>query len=159
MKSPIRVTGLVVFVAVLTLISLVYLLFADYLISNTIRTAGSQVIGAQVDLESAELNLDEEKLALSKLAVTNPKNPMTNALQADYLELNMDASALTWNKVIVDNIQITNLLFNTPRESSGELTDHWTNISDWEPLAEIQGLGALAKRHTSAGRIANSKSH
>ncbi|NNJ72360.1 MAG: TIGR03545 family protein, partial [Enterobacterales bacterium] len=115
--------------------------------SNTIRTAGSQVIGAQVDLESAELNLDEEKLALSKLAVTNPKSPMTNALQADYLELNMDASALTWNKVIVDNIQITNLLFNTPRESRGELTNHWTNVSDWEPLAEIQGLGALANEN------------
>lgn len=143
MKSPVRILGLTTFVAVLAIISLIYILFADYFIAGSIRTAGSQLVGAQIDLDSANLSLGEEKLTLSKLAITNPKKPMSNAIQVDYLELDVDASELAWNKVIVDKVQVTNLLLNTPRQSSGALTDHWLDVSDWQPMSEIQDLGAI----------------
>ena len=143
MKSPVRIIGLTTFIGVLALLSLVYILFADYFVASSVRTVGTQLVGAKVELGEANLSLGEEKLGLSKLSVTNPKKPMTNAIELDYLELDLDTSALTWNKFIVDKVQIKNLLMNTPRESSGAIDDHWLDVSEWEPMSEIQDLGSM----------------
>jgi len=143
MKMPIRISGLMVFIAIIALFSAIYLIFANHFIASGLRTTGSELIGAKVDLGSADLSLGSQSLSLEQLAVTNPKSAMNNLFEVEKLALDIDASALAWNKVVIDKIEISELLLNTPRATSGAMDRQWTNVQEWTPFENIQDLSAI----------------
>lgn len=143
MKMPIRISGLMVFIAIIALFSAIYLIFANHFIASGLRTTGSELIGAKVDLGSADLSLGSQSLSLEQLAVTNPKSAMNNLFEVEKLALDIDASALAWNKVVIDKIEISELLLNTPRATSGAMDRQWTNVQEWAPFENIQDLSAI----------------
>jgi len=144
MSSPIRISGLVVFAATLAVIVTTTVLLIDPIIGQSIRTAGSEMIGAKVELDEVETSFSEQRLTLSTLKVTDPRAPMKNLFEVSEIVVDLDADALLWNKVVVDELSITDFALNTPRDESGDYEPRWVEASQWNPMASVTGFGDMA---------------
>lgn len=108
----------------LTLIVSASWLFAiDSLVKNTIEKRGTRIIGAKVELDSADVSLFPAGLTLKGLQVTNPDKPMQNTVEIAQVLLSLDALKLFLNKIIVNEMTLTGVKLNTSRKTSGALFD------------------------------------
>lgn len=123
MKGWIRWKGLIAFSVAVVMIVLVWFLAVDAVVRRVIETAGTRTVGARVDLAAADLSLFPTGLTLVGLAVTNPDAPMENAVEVGKMTMDLDPGYLIRRKVIVNNLQIEGLAFNTPRKTSGEVPE------------------------------------
>ena len=144
MRSPVRVSGLIVFGIVVAVFVSATLLLIDPIIGQSIRTGGSELIGAKVELEDVDTSLTEQKLALTSLQVTDPRAPMKNLFEVSEVVVDLDADALLWNKVVIDELTVTDLALNTPREESGEYEQRWLKASEWNPMSAVSGFEDMA---------------
>ncbi|BBO74940.1 hypothetical protein DSCW_23570 [Desulfosarcina widdelii] len=123
MKGWIRWKGLIAFVVAVVTIVLVWFLAVDAVVRRVIETAGTRVVGARVDLAAADLSLFPTGLTLVGLEVTNPDAPMENTVEVRKMTMDLDPGYLIRRKVIVNNLQVEGLAFNTPRKASGEVPE------------------------------------
>jgi len=123
MKGFIRWKGLIAFAVAVVAIALVWFLVVDAVVRRVIETAGTRAVGARVDLAAADLSLFPAGLTLVGLAVTNPDAPMENAVEVGKMSMDLDPGYLIRRKVIVNNLQVEGLEFNTPRKTSGEVPE------------------------------------
>lgn len=123
MKGWIRWKGLIAFAVAVVMIALVWFLAVDAVVRRVIETAGTRAVGARVDLAAADLSLFPTGLTLAGLAVTNPDAPMENAVEVGKMTMDLNPGYLIRRKVIVNNLQIEGLQFNTPRKTSGEVPE------------------------------------
>lgn len=121
MKRWIRWKGLIAFAATVAAIVVVWLLVVDTLVRRTIETVGTRAVGARVNLAKADLSLFPAGLALSGLAVTNPESPMQNAVEIANIKIDLDTGYLIKRKVVINDMLVEGLRFNTPRQTSGEI--------------------------------------
>jgi uncharacterized protein (TIGR03545 family) len=119
MKEWIRWPGLIAFTVVVLVLMGFWWLLIDSLIKDWIEKGGTHLVGARVELGKADLTLAPLGLALENLQITNPKQPMTNILEAGSLDLALEASHLLQRKLIVSLMTVDNLRFNTARKTSG----------------------------------------
>lgn len=143
MRSPIRTIGLLSFLAITGLLVLIITLAINPVVSEAIRTAGSEAVGAKVELESADLSLTEQRLELSQLVVADPRAPMFNLFEINKLAMDVDADALLWNKIVIDELTVTDLYLNTPRTESGEYESRWLDKSAWNPMQRISSFDQM----------------
>ncbi|MEN8243643.1 MAG: TIGR03545 family protein [Thermodesulfobacteriota bacterium] len=121
MKKWIRWPGLIVFVGVVLILIGFWWLLVDNMIERWIEKGGTRLVGAKVELGKADLKLGPLGLALEDLQITNPKQPMTNILEAGSIDLAIEASHLLRRKLIVSLMTADNLRFNTSRKTSGAI--------------------------------------
>ncbi|MGK0442601.1 MAG: hypothetical protein ACJA0N_002413 [Pseudohongiellaceae bacterium] len=119
MKQWIRWWGIGAFTA----IAVIFWLSIDSVISYSIETAGTQAVGAKVEVSSSDLSLFPLGLSVYGLAITNPKQPMENLWLSDKITLQLNTSHLFRRQVIVEQAQVTGLQFNAPRQHSGAIDD------------------------------------
>lgn len=117
----IRWPGVAAFVIITVLLAAVWWLLVDGLIERAIERAGTQAVGAQVELAAADLTLFPLGLTLSGLQVTDPKEPMTNAVEVQRISFLMDGLNLLRRKVIVEEMTVEGVRFSTPRKASGAI--------------------------------------
>ncbi|MCA9471516.1 MAG: TIGR03545 family protein [Nitrospirales bacterium] len=91
----------------------------DRLIENVIEEKGTEMVGALVEVEHADLTLFPSGLTLARLQVTNPENPMSNALDVSRIAMTMDILPLLWRQVIVEEMSVEGVRFGTERQHSG----------------------------------------
>jgi uncharacterized protein (TIGR03545 family) len=89
------------------------------MIECAIERAGTQAVGAKVELAAADLTLVPLGLTLSGLQVTDPEAPMTNAVEARRISFLMDSLNLLRRKVIINEMTVDGVRFGTPRKTSG----------------------------------------
>ena len=114
-----RWTGIVAFVALVLAIVLFWLMAAGLLIKGAIESYGSDAMGAKVSLDSVNLNLQPFGFTLHNFSAADPENPMTNALEFKKASAHVDLLKLMMGQVIIDDLEISGLEFNTARSSSG----------------------------------------
>jgi len=119
MMNWIRSWGIALF-AVLTLI---WVLSIDWLVKSAIIAYGTELNGAQVELESAELSLWPAGLELINLQVTDAYNPMFNRFEAGSISATLDSALLLRRQVIVEQLDIIGVRMNSPRIRSGATKD------------------------------------
>lgn len=117
----IRWQGVVAFAAVAGVLAAVWLLFVDAWVKRAIEQAGTTAVGAKVELDAADLSLMPLGLTLTRLQVTNPDEPMTNAVEIARIAGTLDPLELLRRKVILDEMAVDGLRFNTPRRTSGAI--------------------------------------
>ncbi len=117
----IRWSGVAAFAVVIILLAAVWWLLVDGMIESAIERAGTQAVGARVDLAAADLTLFPLGLTLSGLQVTDPKKPMTNAVEVKRISFLMDGLNLLHRKVIVEEMTVDGVRFGTPRKASGAI--------------------------------------
>jgi uncharacterized protein (TIGR03545 family) len=119
MMSWFRWTGIGAFTALLLAIVLFWLMAAGMLIKGAIEHYGSNALGAKVALDSVNLNLQPFGFTLHNFSAADPESPMTNALEFKKASAHVDLLKLMMGQVIIDDLEISGLEFNTARSSSG----------------------------------------
>lgn len=117
MTQWIRWWGLGVFVAIAAL----WILCIDWVVESSIEFAGTQAVGAKVELDSAELSFAKGVLTLNGLQVTNPDQPMQNLLESARIHMSLDTLALLRRQFISEEASIEGLELYTERDSSGAI--------------------------------------
>jgi uncharacterized protein (TIGR03545 family) len=135
----IRWKGLVPFLAVAALFAVFWLLLVDGYVERLIEDAGTRMVGARVELDGADLSLFPAGLVLSRLQVTNPDEPMRNAVEVGRVSFAMDGLQLLRRKVIVNEMAVEGVELDTPRKASGALKKAGEKEKPLEAVAA--GLG------------------
>ena len=119
MTKWVRWWGLGVFLVVVGVIAILWVFFVDGWVKRVIEDVGTDVVGAKVDLDHADLSLFPAGLTLSRLQVTNPNEPMTNAVEVARIAMGLDGLNLLQRKVIVEEMSVEGVRLGTPRTTSG----------------------------------------
>ncbi|MDY6854328.1 MAG: TIGR03545 family protein [Thermodesulfobacteriota bacterium] len=119
MKDMIRWKGLIAFVAVIALGTVLWLFFVDGFVERMIEKTGTWIVGAKVELDDANLSLFPLGLNLRRLQVTDPEKPMTNTVEIKRTVLSLDSLNLLRRKVIIERMAMEGVRFGTERKTSG----------------------------------------
>ena len=106
---------------ILALLMVLVWISADPLLKYAIVKSTESVTGAKVDVGQVKTSLFEGKIYISDLAITDPRDPMRNLLQADVAYLKMDPRRLLHKELIVEHGHSKQVMFGSPRTISGEL--------------------------------------
>jgi uncharacterized protein (TIGR03545 family) len=117
----IRWPGVIAFAAVTVLLAALWWLLVDGMIECAIERAGTQAVGAKVELAAADLTLAPLGLTLTGLQVTDPDAPMTNAVEVQRISFLMDGLNLLRRKAIINEMTVDGVRFGTPRKTSGAI--------------------------------------
>ncbi|MBD3670303.1 MAG: TIGR03545 family protein, partial [Gammaproteobacteria bacterium] len=121
MNKWIRWKGLIPFVIIVAALAAFFLLFIDTLTKSVIESSGSDMAGAKVEVDSVDVRIAPLGMVLSGLKVANPNAPMTNAVEIQRIALGLDGGQLLMGKVIIDEMSVDQVRFDTPRKTSGAL--------------------------------------
>jgi len=119
MAKWIRWWGLGAFVVVAAILGCVWIFLVDGWVKYLIEEAGTEAVGAKVELDAADLSLFPAGLTLSRLQVTDPNAPMTNAVEIAQVAMGLDGLNLLRRKVIVEEMALVDVRLGTPRATSG----------------------------------------
>ena len=129
------------FLVLAGLLAGVWFLLGGTIARWAVERTGTSLIGAKVEADSADLSLVPLGLTLTHLRVTNPDEPMTNAVEVSRLAMRLDGGSLLRGKVIVEEMILDGVRLNTPRQTSGVTADRPA-----KPAAESKaGTGELDK--------------
>jgi len=117
----IRWPGLIAFVVVVAIGLAVWWLVVDRLVEHGIETVGSKLVGAKVELGAADVSFFPLGIELKRLEVTNPDEPMRNAVEAARIAFGVEALQLLRRKMIIDEMTVDGVRFNTARKTSGAI--------------------------------------
>ena len=106
-------------IALFAMLVLIWVMSVDWLVKRTVIIYGSQLNGAQVELESADLSLWPAGLQLINLRVTDAYNPMFNSFEAGAITATLDSALLLRRQLIVEQLDIVDVRINSPRTHSG----------------------------------------
>ncbi len=123
MKRWIRPQGVIIFILLLVLFAVLVLVLSGPILGRGIERAGTAVVGARVDVDSARLSLFPLGLTVTGLDVTNPRAPMENTVSVGRIAFNMDPGALIRRKLLVEEMAVEGMAFNTPRAVSGAVKE------------------------------------
>lgn len=121
MAKWIRWWGLGAFVVVTAIFACVWIFFIDGWVQYLIEEAGTEAVGAKVELDAADLSLFPAGLTLTRLQVTDPNEPMTNAVEMAKVSMGLDGLNLLRRKVIVEEMILESVRLGTPRATSGAI--------------------------------------
>lgn len=139
----------------LVLVAALWWLFLDIAVERAIEYAGTEIVGARVDVGSVRVSLGRGAVTVRGLEVTNPDQPMTNLVQADQIVAQVRVLPLLEKKVVIDTMAVRGVRFGTPRRSSGAIPRKSPTtgriaraISDWAgririPPLSLQGLSTV----------------
>jgi len=117
----IRWKGLIPFAVIIGLIVLFNLLFLDRIIKGIVEDQASLAVGARVDIGDLRFGIFSLNVEIRDLQVTNPEQPMRNAVQVGSMAFDLAAAPLLKKKVVIERMSVTDLAFGTPRKTSGAL--------------------------------------
>jgi len=133
-----RWRGLLPFIILTALAAAFWLVLADGYAERAIERAGTELVGARVELDEADLSLFPLGLTLTGLRVTNPDEPMRNAIEASKIAFTIDGAWLLMRKVIIEEMTVEGVKPDTPRKTSGAVEK--TARKTVEKKAERAGL-------------------
>ncbi len=110
---------LIIVGAIIGIVLLVWVVFVDMILERVIEREGTRIVGARVELDNAHLSILPAGVELTRLQVTDPGSPMTNAVEVDRLSASVDLGLLIKKKVRVTEAAIERVRFGTARTSSG----------------------------------------
>lgn len=123
MGKWIRWQGLIAFVVVVGLMAAIWFLLLDQAVEWLIERAGTAAVGAKVELGRADVTLVPLGLTLSRLQVANPDEPMTNAVEIARIAGSLDGLNLLRRKVIIEEMVLDGVRFNTQRTTPGAVAE------------------------------------
>ena len=117
----IRWQGIVLFLIFALVFSIVWFFLLDGFIERMIEKTGTKIVGAKVDLDNVDVSFFPMGLTFKRLQVTNPKKPMTNAIDVKKGVFSLDTLNLLRRKVIIEDMAVQGVQFSAARERSGAI--------------------------------------
>jgi uncharacterized protein (TIGR03545 family) len=135
------------FCLLLCVLVLGWWLFLDRMVARSVEIVGADLVGARVDVESADVNLAAGRVAILGLQAANPDSPMRNLVEAEELVADVRVGALLRKKMVIEQISARGVRFGTERAESGELENPspesgllMRRISGWADQVRIPEL-------------------
>ncbi len=119
MAKWIRWWGLGAFVVIAAILGCLWIFLVDGWVKYLIEEAGTEAVGAKVELDAADLSLFPAGLMLTRLQVTDPNAPMTNVVEIAQVAMGLDGLNLLRRKDIVEEMALEGFRLGTPRVTSG----------------------------------------
>ncbi|MEJ2442421.1 MAG: TIGR03545 family protein [Exilibacterium sp.] len=141
MKKVFRLYGLAIFVVVVALMTVGIYLFTDSVIETAVEVAGTEIVGAKVELGHVDIDFSEQSIEFNDLQITNPDEPMFNALEVKRLAFDMQVKPLAFRRVYIDEMAATGVTLNSPRRESGAIASR----ADTEEAGEST-FGRMAEK-------------
>jgi uncharacterized protein (TIGR03545 family) len=123
LRQLLRWKAIVPLVLLAVLLGVLWMIFLDSAAARAVERAGTYLVGARVDVASADVRLAEGSVTLRGLAVTNPNAPMSNLFEASEIVADLRVGPLLERRVAVETLAVRGVRFNTPREESGALVN------------------------------------
>ena len=106
MAKWIRWWGLGAFVVVAAILVCAWIFLVDGWVKYLIEEAGTEAVGAKVELDAADLSLFPAGLMLTRLQVADPNAPMTNVVEIAQVAMGLDGLNILRRKVIVEEVAL-----------------------------------------------------
>jgi len=112
----------IIFLAVLAgIFILLTILFTDAWLERQLEKLGTNAVGAKVEIDGFDFSFSGLHIRWERLQVTNPKKTMKNIMETGHCEFNMEFWPLLSKKIIIENVQVSNLQSDTDRETDGKI--------------------------------------
>ncbi len=121
MKKWIRWQGLIPFVLFVAAALLFWFLLLGPLVKWAVEKTGTAIVGAEVDLGRADVTLSPLGVTLSRLQVTDPGEPMRNAVEIGRIAFSLDGLDLLRRKIIINEMSAEGIMLGTERKTSGAI--------------------------------------
>ena len=124
--------------AILLIPVVLYWLFADSLIKSVLESQLTQSYGAEVNIGEFEHSLFPLSVNIAAIEMTNPSKPETNQVVVGQLKGDVEFWPLLSNQLIMNQLAVTDVAFNQPRQSPGKVLKQPEGQSFEELLAEAK---------------------
>ncbi|MBN2365990.1 MAG: TIGR03545 family protein [Calditrichaeota bacterium] len=114
-----RKKGLVFLLILFLIITVLLVIFTDRWLESEMESFGSAFVGATVEFDNVDFSLLNLHLKWDSLQVTDPNNTWNNLFQAGITDFDLQLVPLLSGKVIVNNIMMEGIRFNTRRQAQG----------------------------------------
>ncbi|MDP8202197.1 MAG: TIGR03545 family protein [Candidatus Tenebribacter burtonii] len=114
-----RKKGLGSLVIIAIVIVVLSIIFSDLWLEKRLEKIGSSIVGAKVEFDNLDLSLIGMHLKWKRLQITDPNQTMKNMIETGKCELDLEFLPLLSKKVIIENIELSDLRTGTQRESDG----------------------------------------
>jgi len=119
----IRKKGLIFLAVLAGIFFLISIFLTDNLLEIILEDVATDLNGAVVEIEDLDIALFDSKLNFKSLQVTDVQNTMQNILECGECEIDLKLYPLISNKIIVENVLITEVRSGTIRETDGGLKE------------------------------------
>ncbi|WP_075186795.1 TIGR03545 family protein [Teredinibacter haidensis] len=119
--KAIRWSGFLGFIVVVTLIFVVTHFFVDGWIKRGVQSLASEAVGAEVNVGSVSHSYMPFGVTLQRVQVTDPENPSLNKVELAEVAATLDVLPLLMEKVIIDELTVSELQFGTVRAKPGKV--------------------------------------
>ena len=137
--NPVRPLGVVAAVLTLVVLFCVQAFFGEQIMTAGLRSGLERANGATVDVESAEMDLKENKLLVNGLAMADPNALDTDLLRAATLEADISGANLLRKRIQLDRVVISDASTGEKRRIPGRLIGKPSEPSKPEPDAGDEG--------------------
>lgn len=117
----IRWWGVIAFFTLAVLLIACWYLVAPMVIKGGIETAATESLGAKVEIDKLTLSLFPAGVEIERLQAADPDQPMKNMLEVSLIKFAVDADALLWKKIQIDELNLTGIQMGTDRTTSGAI--------------------------------------
>jgi len=116
-----RKKGLIILGAIAALSVAISVLISDAWVERRIESFGSSIVGAKVELTGMRFSLLKLHVQWRGLQVADPDNGWFNLFETGHCNFKIDPAPLFARKVIIEDVQVQELRFNTERNTDGSL--------------------------------------
>ncbi len=116
-----RTKGIIFLLVLFGLVLAIMWFFTDRWLENQMEEIGSSIVGAKVEFDDVDFSLIKLHMKWKRLQVTNPDDTWRNLFETGTAEFDIDFLTLLSKKVIIENMQLEGLRFNTPRQTDGKI--------------------------------------
>lgn len=95
--------------------------FAELIIKNILESQLTSINKAQVDINDIDINYSPASIKINHIQATNPEQPMSNTLDISSVFFELSFNDLLLKKIHINDMSVSGIMFNTPRESIGSV--------------------------------------
>lgn len=119
--GPIRYEAIIP-VLILTAITFIYFsVFFDRHVKSLAEYIGTQVNGAEVNIEEVDISFIKGSLTVTRLEVTNPEDNLRNTIEIGKMNFKLVWDALLRMKFVVDDASIKDIMLMSKRRRPGKV--------------------------------------
>jgi uncharacterized protein (TIGR03545 family) len=121
MKKWVRWEGILAFVVIAAVLSFFWIALVDGYVRRSIERTVAFLVGAEVNVDNADLTLSPLGFIITRIQVTSPENPALNAVEIQRVEFTLDTAHLLMRKTIIESMGIEGVALGTTRARPGRV--------------------------------------
>lgn len=117
-KAFFRWQGILPIVLVGTVVVLVWFLFAERILRNTMEEAGTKALGTEVDVADLKIHLTQSAIEIAGIAIADPFDAHKNLVEVKKLFVELEPAPLAEKKLVVSRLTIGDVRTGTTRTTA-----------------------------------------